>query len=56
MEYKQNTDKTPTASEPSAIYTASTKKISKKELGEQCLSLEESKQGLLEIVHKHFHP
>ena len=47
MEYKQDTEKTTTTSEPSATYTASTKKVSKKELGEHCLTLEESKQELL---------
>ncbi len=32
------------------------KQDSKKELREHCLTLEESKQELLSIVHKHFHP
>lgn len=56
MEYHQDTKKTTTASEPTATYTASTKKVSKKELDEHCLTLEESKQELLKIVHNHFHP
>jgi hypothetical protein len=56
MEYKQDKEKTPMASEPSAVYEASTKRVSKKEIREHCLTLEESKQKLLETVHKHFHP
>ena len=56
MDYKQDSEKHTTASEPSVAYKASPRTVSKKELQEHCLTLEESKQELLSMVHKHFHP
>ena len=55
MDYTQDTEKTPIASEAALVYESSTKRVSKKELCEHCLTLEESKQGLLDMVHHHFH-
>lgn len=56
MDYKQDSKKQTAASEPSVVYKASLKTVSEKELREHCLTLKESKQELLSLVHKHFHP
>ena len=55
MKYTQDTEKKTIASEPAMVYESSTKRVSKKELREHCLSLEESKHDLLDMVHHHFH-
>jgi hypothetical protein len=56
MDYKQDREKETNASEPSVVYKTSPRTVSKKELRDHCLTLEESKKELLSMVHKHFHP
>lgn len=57
MEYdSQEESKSAMASEAALAYKVADKTTSMAELEAECMPLEESKQLLLEKVHKHYHP
>lgn len=56
MDYEQNQPNPTLASEPTCIYETTTEQVSTAVLEEECLTLEESKRRLLQLVHRHYHP
>ncbi len=56
MDYKQHDIQSTVASEAELAYESVMKQTSRSEIEKECLSLEESKRLILEMVHRHFHP
>lgn len=56
MDYEQNQTKPTIASEPICAYETDLEQVSAAVLEEDCLTLDESKKRLLQMVHRHYHP
>ena len=56
MDYGQHDIKPTMAAEAALAYEPTTRLVSHSKIEKECLSLEDSKRLVLDMVHRHFHP